>query len=167
MTLEKLAQMRHIHGGKFIKNGEVNFEQLDALLEQGGGFVETLLLSSDECAETMNYIQEYMLNETRLGIPIFTVTGRYTARCRWLDNIPQAVAMGSTFNTELINRVGHAIAKELRAQGVKQLLTPVLDVGRDLRWGRVEECFGEDLFGISDGVCRGDGISRGGGIADD
>lgn len=151
MTLEeKLSQMSHIHGGTFIKNGVVDYTNLDELLKNGGGFVETLLLSSEECYKTMNYIQEYMLTQTRLGIPIFTVTESLHGSVQDGSTIfPQAIAMGSTFNPELINSMSKAIGKELYSQGVRQSLTPVLDVGRDLRWGRIEECFSEDPFLVS------------------
>lgn len=151
MTLEeKLAQMSHIHGGTFIKDGVVDRTKLDEMLEQGGGFVETLLLSSEECYTTMNYIQEYMLTQTRLGIPIFTLTESLHGSVQDGSTIfPQAIAMGSTFNPALINKMSRAIGKELYAQGVRQSLTPVLDVGRDLRWGRIEECFSEDPFLVS------------------
>ncbi|WP_294617777.1 glycoside hydrolase family 3 N-terminal domain-containing protein [uncultured Bacteroides sp.] len=59
---------------------------------------------------------------------------------------PQAIAMASTWNPELIERMGHIVAKESRAFGIHQCYTPMLGVVRDIRWGRTEESYGEDPY---------------------
>lgn len=99
------------------------------------------------CADKYRKMQDYLLNETRLGIPVITT-------CEGLSGIlqdsctifPQALAQGSTFNPELIYAMTCAAGIEAKALGISQILSPVLDLARELRWGRVEETFGEDPF---------------------
>ncbi|MGL5682079.1 MAG: glycoside hydrolase family 3 N-terminal domain-containing protein [Marinifilaceae bacterium] len=149
MTLEeKIAQMRHIHAYSIVENGELNTEKLNDMLQgRSMGFIEAITVPGKTCLKLMNQLQDYMRTNTRLGIPIFTVTESLHGSVHDGSTIfPQAIALGSTFNTELAYAMTSATAKELAAQGIKQSLTPVLDVCRDLRWGRVEECFGEDAF---------------------
>src|SRR5205085_673487 len=59
-------------------------------------------------------------------------------------SLPQPIGLGATFNPELVERLYTMTAKEVRARGAHHALTPVVDVARDPRWGRVEETFGED-----------------------
>ena len=114
------------------------------------GFIEGITLPGKECLTLMNEVQKYMREKTRLGIPVFTLTESLHGSVHDGSTIfPQAIALGSTFNPILAYEMTSAIAKELSAQGITQSLTPVIDVCRDLRWGRVEECFGEDPFLVS------------------
>src|SRR5262249_6024837 len=64
-------------------------------------------------------------------------------------SFPQPIALGATFNTELVESLYTMTAEEARLRGTHQALTPVVDVARDPRWGRVEETFGEDPFLVS------------------
>lgn len=57
---------------------------------------------------------------------------------------PHSIAQGSTFNPALIERMTDACGREAAAMGLHQILSPVLDIARELRWGRIEETFGED-----------------------
>lgn len=95
----------------------------------------------------LNSLQKFMVEETRLGIPVMSheecLTGVMT---RGATLFPSALAYGATWNPELIEKVGVAIGDELRAIGGRQGLAPVLDVARDARWGRTEETFGEDPY---------------------
>ncbi|MGQ7869222.1 glycoside hydrolase family 3 N-terminal domain-containing protein [Sunxiuqinia sp. sy24] len=59
---------------------------------------------------------------------------------------PQAIAMASSWDPELIEKMGHVVAKESRAFGIHQCYTPMLSVVRDVRWGRTEESYGEDPY---------------------
>lgn len=152
MTLEeKIAQMRHIHAYSIMEDGKLNKMKLDKLLNgKSMGFIEGITLPGKECLALMNEVQKYMRENTRLGIPVFTLTESLHGSVHDGSTIfPQAIALGSTFNPALAYEMTSAIAKELSAQGIKQSLTPVIDVCRDLRWGRVEECFGEDPFLVS------------------
>lgn len=143
---EKIDQIRHIHSYAVMENGKVNPDKLNQMI--GGrsmGFTEGLTLTGKDCSALMTATQKYMREKTRLGIPIFTVTESLHGSVHDGSTIfPQAVALGSTFNPALAYRMTTAIAEELAVQGINQTLSPVIDVCRDLRWGRVEECFGED-----------------------
>ena len=91
--------------------------------------------------------QEFLASQTRLGIPAIVheecLTGFMT---RGATAYPTPLAWGATFSPELIADVGAAIGRDMAAVGVHQGLSPVLDVVRDYRWGRVEETIGEDPF---------------------
>lgn len=102
-------------------------------------------LTAAETVKKVNQIQRYFVEETRLGIPaiIFDealhglVRGGATA-------FPQAIALAATFDTTLVSRVAHAIAMETKSRGIRQILSPVVNLATDVRWGRVEETYGED-----------------------
>ena len=152
MTLEeKIAQMRHIHAYSIMENGKLDKAKLEKMIDgKNSGFIEGITLPGKECLALMNEVQKYMRENTRLGIPVFTLTESLHGSVHDGSTIfPQAIALGSTFNPALAYEMTSAIAKELSAQGITQSLTPVIDVCRDLRWGRVEECFGEDPFLVS------------------
>ncbi|HEY9048712.1 MAG TPA: glycoside hydrolase family 3 N-terminal domain-containing protein [Ohtaekwangia sp.] len=94
-----------------------------------------------------NAIQKYFVEETRLGIPVF-----YHEEClhghaaKGATSFPQPIGLAATFNPALIEQVFTLVAKEARLRGTHQALSPVVDVARDPRWGRVEETYGEDPY---------------------
>ena len=95
----------------------------------------------------VNAVQRYDLQHTRLGIPtLFHSEGLHGYVARGSTSFPQAIALASTWDPALITRVFTVVAREARAQGVDMLLTPVINLGRDPRWGRIEETFGEDPY---------------------
>ncbi|MDC7684180.1 glycoside hydrolase family 3 N-terminal domain-containing protein [Asticcacaulis sp. BYS171W] len=104
-----------------------------------------------ETATYTNAAQKWAVEQTRLGIPLFlheeSLHG-YTARDATC--FPQAIALASSFDPALVERVFSVCAKEMRARGANLALAPVVDVCRDPRWGRVEETYGEDthLMGV-------------------
>lgn len=103
-----------------------------------------------DAALLFDRLQHYMADSTRLGIPALTsVEGIHGILQDGCTIFPQAIAQGATFNPDLIRRMTAAEAAEARAMGIRQLLSPVLDIARELRWGRVEETFGEDPYLIS------------------
>lgn len=158
MTLdEKIAQIRHLHSSNLFNGQELDLKKLES--SSNGlcwGFVEGFPLTGLNCRKNMRMIQQYMVEQTRLGIPIFTVAESLHGSVHEGSVIyPQNVAVGSTFNPELAYRKASATTEDLHAQGMHQVLAPCIDVVRDLRWGRVEESFGEDpylcgLFGIAE-----------------
>ncbi|MGQ0647208.1 MAG: glycoside hydrolase family 3 N-terminal domain-containing protein [Gemmatimonadaceae bacterium] len=96
-------------------------------------------------AEYTNAIQQWVKANTRLGIPIlFHEEALHGLRARDATSFPQSIALASTWNPELIERVFAVTAAETRARGSHQVLAPVIDIARDPRWGRIEETFGED-----------------------
>lgn len=95
----------------------------------------------------LNRLQKFMLEETRLGIPVMSHEECLTGlMARGGTLFPSPLAFGATWNPDLIERVGRHIGAEARAVGCHQGLAPVLDVARDARWGRTEETFGEDPY---------------------
>jgi beta-glucosidase len=104
-------------------------------------------LSPYETVEYVNEIQRYFIEETRLGIPVFFhEEALHGHAAKEATSFPQPIAMASTFDPELINRVFSLAAEEARVRGAHQVLTPVVDVSREPRWGRVEETYGEDPY---------------------
>ncbi len=82
-----------------------------------------------------------------LGIPtLFHGEGLHGYMARDATSFPQAIALASSWDPALITRVYTVVAREARARGVQLLLTPVINLGRDPRWGRIEETFGEDPY---------------------
>jgi beta-glucosidase len=95
----------------------------------------------------VNAIQHYALEQTRLGIPVlFHEEGLHGYAARGATSFPQAIALASSWDPELLTRVFSIAGREIRARGVQQVLAPVVDVGRDPRWGRIEETYGEDPY---------------------
>lgn len=95
--------------------------------------------------ELVNALQHYAVDETRLGIPIlFHEEALHGYVAPGATSFPQAIALASSFDPDLVRKVDAVIAREVRARGVHLVLSPVVDVARDPRWGRIEETFGED-----------------------
>ena len=119
--------------------------------ERSPGSVHEMSKSAKEAALLFNKMQEYLLTQNRLGIPaLVTVEGINGVTQNGCTIFPQAIAQGSTFNPELVEEMSRAIGRESHVIGIRQLQCPVLDIARDLRWGRVEETFGEDPFLIGE-----------------
>ncbi len=95
--------------------------------------------------------QRWLRDHTRLGIPAIAHEECLTGLAAWkATTFPTPLAWGATFDTALIERMGAAIGESMSALGVHQGLAPVLDVIRDVRWGRVEECIAEDPFVVGE-----------------
>ena len=100
-----------------------------------------------ESARRLSAGQKYLREQTRLGIPALTVNeGLHGVLARGATIYPQFIALGCTWNPQLAERMGAQISREATAAGVNHLLTPMVEVIRDPRWGRVEECIGESPF---------------------
>lgn len=110
-------------------------------------FFEGFPLTATSTRKAFREIQTYLIEQTRLGIPGFSVAESLHGVVQDGATIyPQNIALGSTFSVDLAYAKTRQIAGELNTMGVKQVLAPCIDVVRDLRWGRVEESFGEDPF---------------------
>ncbi|OAB43924.1 glycoside hydrolase family 3 N-terminal domain-containing protein [Paenibacillus antarcticus] len=108
-------------------------------------------LSPREGAEAVNAIQRYAIEQSRLSIPI--LIGEECSHGHMAIGatvFPVPLSIGSTWNVELYREMCRAVARETRSQGGAVTYSPVLDVVRDPRWGRTEECFGEDPYLISE-----------------
>ena len=96
-------------------------------------------------AERINAIQRFFVERTRLGIPIIPFEEAVHGLAREGATVfPQAIAQAATWDTALIARAAEAIAREARSRGIRQVLSPVVNIANDVRWGRVEETYGED-----------------------
>lgn len=104
-------------------------------------------LSARDHAIFNNAIQAYLRQHTRLGIPaILHTEALHGHMAPGATVFPQAIALGCTWDPDLIETVFAAVAKEVRWRGCQQVLGPIFDVARDPRFGRVEEMYGEDPY---------------------
>lgn len=100
-----------------------------------------------EVADRINNIQRYFIEETRLGIPLIPFDEALHGLVReGATAFPQSIALAATWNTELMGEVAASIADETKSRGIRQILSPVVNIARDVRWGRTEETYGEDPF---------------------
>ena len=102
-------------------------------------------------AQRINDIQRYFVERTRLGIPILPFEeALHGLKAPGATMFPQAIALAATFDTALMRRVAGAAAAEARSRGIRDVLSPVINIADDVRWGRVEETYGEDPVLASD-----------------
>ncbi len=141
MTLEeKIAQLqceiREIEGKEMF--GEAGIGGLGIILRP---------LTAREAAQKANKLQQLSLEKTRLGIPIIIHDeALHGLLANSATSFPQAIGLASTWDTDLMARVATVIGQETRSRGIQQALSPVVNIARDVRWGRVEETYGEDPF---------------------
>jgi len=158
MTLDE--QVAQLHGYfsrdtlAFDKDGNfVGVEDTSALNSGTGSFGSRLLFqgySPIRKAQCINGIQRYMVEKSRLGIPVFVFgESLHGFMAQGATSFPQAIALGCTWDTLLVEQVFTAAAHEAASRGTRQVLSPVLDLARDPRWGRTEECYGEDPYLVS------------------
>jgi len=108
----------------------------------------------------VNALQHYAIEKTRLGIPvIFHEEGLHGYAAVGATSFPQAIALASSWDPDLVRQVNTVTGREIAARGVSIALTPVVDVARDPRWGRIEETFGEDPYLVGEmGVAAIEGL---------
>lgn len=162
MTLEeKAAQMMCVwqeKAGTLIgASGKFDLQKARAHFKKGNGLGQVGRpsdaaggLDARATAELTNDIQRFFLEESRLGIPvIFHEECLHGQAAIDSTSFPQPIGLAATFNPDLIERLFTMTAEEARVRGTHQALTPVVDVARDPRWGRVEETYGEDPYLVS------------------
>ncbi len=115
-------------------------------------------------ARAINEVQKWFIEETRLGIPVdFTNEGIRGLCYQGATNFPAQVAVGATWDTDLVKRIGEVTGSEAKILGYTNIYSPILDVARDPRWGRVVECYGEDPFHVGKlGAAQAAGLSTAG-----
>ena len=95
----------------------------------------------------VNAVQHWAINQTRLGIPVlFHEEALHGYMAPDATMFPQAIGLSGSFDRDLVHRVQTVVAREARAHGARLVLSPVVDIARDPRWGRIEETFGEDPY---------------------
>lgn len=132
------------------KNGLFGF-QVSAGSKGGDAAAQLLHYGTAESTlalnRKINAIQKYFAEHTRLGIPIIPFDEALHGLVRaGATAFPQAIALAATWDTALVGRVAGAIATETKLRGIRQILTPVVNIAADPRWGRTEETYGEDPF---------------------
>jgi beta-glucosidase len=135
-------------------------------LEQGLGSIQFVNLPHDaqQAAEFANAIQNHVLDTSRRGIPALLVG----EACHGLiahkaTSFPQAIALASTWDPELVECIYTVAGREARSRGNHLMNTPVLDLARDPRWGRMEETYGEDVHLVTQmGLAAVVGLQGGG-----
>jgi beta-glucosidase len=115
-------------------------------------------------ADSVQYVidaQKWAMENTRLGIPVlFHEESLHGFAAKDATSFPQSIGLASTWDPDLVREINALIAREVRARGVHLVLSPVVDVARDPRWGRIEETFGEDPYLVSEmGVASVEGLS--------
>ena len=155
MTLEeKAAQLCGNLAVAFIKDGKVSKDKLREIFPNGLGRITQYslmgLVNAKQIAEITNEIQNYFVNETRLGIPVALQSENlcgYPGKGGTL--FPSQLNVGSTWEPKLAGKMSKIIGQESRAVGITSAMSPVIDVSRDPRWGRTYETYGEDHYLIS------------------
>ena len=169
MTLEeKTCQMVTLYGYKRVLKDDLPTPEWKQMLWKDGigaidehlnGFQQWGLPPSDNenvwpasrHAWALNEIQRFFVEDTRLGIPVdFTNEGIRGVESYKATNFPTQLGLGHTWNRELIRQVGLITGREARMLGYTNVYAPILDVGRDQRWGRYEEVYGESPYLVAE-----------------
>lgn len=163
MTLEeKVAQLqcRWQEKTDFLTEGRFDAEKARRVMPDGIGSLARMnedftpgyqpwfsTHHAREGAELYNAIQRYMVEQTRLGIPVLNHEEcLHGLQAKDATNFPMPIALASSWNPELIREVYEVVARESRSRGAGQVLGPVVDITQDPRWGRTEETMGEDPY---------------------
>lgn len=134
------------------KDGIANIdEHINGVAKWRGKAQSPHVWPASQHARAINEVQRWFVEETRLGIPVdFTNEGiRGIAHHRG-TNFPAQVGVGATWNRELVRKIGQVTGREGRVLGYTTIYSPILDLARDPRWGRVVECYGEDPWLVSE-----------------
>lgn len=169
MTLEeKTCQMVTLYGyGRVLADdlpepdwkNRIWKDGIGAIDEHLNGFRQWGLPPSDneyvwpasKHAWALNEVQRFFVEETRLGIPVdFTNEGIRGVESYKATNFPTQLGLGHTWDRELIRQVGYITGREARLLGYTNVYAPILDVGRDQRWGRYEEVYGESPYLVAE-----------------
>ena len=159
MTLEeKAAQVVGVFPGMFMGPTGPDPDKMSEVIPHGVGHIcmgGGLARRPRELALVLNAIQEWLRDNTRLGIPAMV---HNESLCGLAQDsataFPTAIGLAATFQPHLIEQMAGVASREARAVGINHVLSPVLDVNRDARWGRVHETYGEDPF-----LCTAMGIA--------
>jgi len=119
---------------------------------QGGGTAQQMLSyntteNAYNLAKKINTMQRFFVNETRLGIPMLPFDEALHGLVRQgATSFPQSIGLAAGFDTLMLANIGRTIAKEAKIRGLRDVLAPVINMADDVRWGRVEESYGEDPY---------------------
>ncbi len=153
MTLpEKIAQLGSCWIFELLdSDNRLDRAKMEQMLAHGIGHITRVsgasTLTPRQAAAVSNDIQVFLKEETRLGVPAIVheecLDGYMAAQA---TSFPQSIGIAASFDPELLEQAAGVAARQMRAAGAHQGLAPVLDIGRDPRWGRIEETYGEDPY---------------------
>ncbi|KAI1752867.1 glycoside hydrolase family 3 protein [Xylaria castorea] len=169
MTLEDLVLQLHLMFG----------DDIIGINSQNELYNYTMRLSPDSPIGVMhdwyplntsyyNSVQALNLKNARLKVPFMHIGECLHGVGSFKQSMfPQSLGLSASFDTDLVHRVGHAIGTEARSIGIHACLSPVLDIGQDPRWGRMQEAWGEDkILTSSMGLAYSSGLSKNGSWSD-
>lgn len=154
MTLEEKVEqlsMLSLSQLELDDAGEVTAASLEKLFQgRSVGCLESPFVEHEKIAKFSEAADRYLRKNSRLGIPAIQIAECLHGQLALGTTIfPQAIALGSTWNPKLVHEMAEMIAREASASGVDQALSPLFDLARDPRYGRMEECYGEDAYLVS------------------
>ena len=121
--------------------------KMKEIFGNGCNSIHPSALGIKETVELRNRIQKYLTEETRLGVPtLFVDEGQHGLMRPNSTVFPQAIGLACSWDPILFEKIYNVVAYEMRSRGTHHALSPVIDVCRDPRWGRVEETYGEDPY---------------------
>jgi beta-glucosidase len=148
--VEKTAQLMGLWNGGVEDFTEEIFKdkaKMKEIFGNGCHSIHPAPFGIKDTVEMRNKIQKYLIEETRLGIPaMFVDEGQHGMMRPDSTVFPQAIGMACSWDTGLFEQIYSVVAHEMRSRGTHHALTPVIDVCREPRWGRVEETYGEDPY---------------------
>jgi beta-glucosidase len=146
MSLEEKVRQMDMYKGEYFKEKE-DFSKTKSALKIGNLGIGAIHDIYPRSAKMINDLQANVIKGNKWGVPALIMCEMLHG---YLDDgstaFPMNIGLGATWDTEVIGKVGQVIAKEARAHGVHFGLGPNLDLGREPRWGRVAETFGEDAY---------------------
>lgn len=129
------------------KDGIANMDEQLNGVGRGYSTAYDLIYPFSHHVAALHKIQKWFVEETRLGIPVeFSNEGIHGLNHTLATPLPAPIAMGSTWDKNLVREAGRIAGYEARLLGYHSVYAPILDVARDQRWGRTLECYGEDPF---------------------
>lgn len=163
MTLdEKVAQLGCYSNNQLLKEDTIDYDYMKLVVPDGIGQMVMMgsgPLTLHQQAKRIHDVQKFFVEKTRLGIPVMPhIEALSGVMLGGMTNFAAAIAQGATWNPEIIEEMTTIIRHEMMALGYRQALSPVLDIARDMRFGRIGETYGEDPYlasAIGTGFIRG------------
>ena len=148
---EKIAQLGSFWAFEVVPESGFDAARLAALAGDGIGQITRLAGSTNlrpiEVAQTANAIQDYLVEETRLGIPAIIHEECLHGLIAWAAPcFQQSIGAAASFDPDVVTAMAATIRRRMLLTGARHALAPVLDIARDPRWGRIEETYGEDPY---------------------
>ena len=149
---EKFAQISGIMSGQLYSKKKLSDRQMAKYLRTGIGQIVLMggeggLSNPKKTSEQIAAIQRFLVEQTRLGIPaiphVEAISGVLSPGT---TNFPSGIGIAATWSPDSLQQMTNLIRRQMLAMGYRQALSPVMDIARDARWGRVAETYGEDPY---------------------